>query len=59
MLTELLPVLDDIGRAREHDELNGGFKQVAERLEGTVGKLGLRTLRHSGRTVRPATCTRR
>ncbi|MDN3353131.1 nucleotide exchange factor GrpE [Actinomadura sp. DC4] len=41
VLSELLPVLDDIGRAREHDELNGGFKQVAEGLEGTVSKLGL------------------
>jgi molecular chaperone GrpE len=41
VLSELLPVLDDIGRARDHDELNGGFKQVAEALEGTVSKLGL------------------
>jgi molecular chaperone GrpE len=41
VLTELLPVLDDIGRAREHDELTGGFKQVAEALENVVGKLGL------------------
>jgi molecular chaperone GrpE len=40
-LTELLPVLDDIGRAREHDELTGGFKSVAEALESVVGKLGL------------------
>ncbi|MET9713118.1 nucleotide exchange factor GrpE [Nocardiopsis alba] len=38
---ELLPVLDDIGRAREHDELNGGFKAVGEALEATVTKLGL------------------
>jgi molecular chaperone GrpE len=41
VLNELLPVLDDIGRAREHDELTGGFKQVAEALENAVGKLGL------------------
>ena len=27
--TELLPVLDDIGRAREHGELVGGFKRSA------------------------------
>ena len=40
-LSALLPVLDDIGRAREHGELEGGFKQVAESLETTVGKLGL------------------
>ncbi|MFC4054885.1 nucleotide exchange factor GrpE [Actinomadura syzygii] len=41
VLTELLPVLDDIGRARDHDELTGGFKSVAESLEAVTGKLGL------------------
>jgi len=41
VLTALLPVLDDIGRAREHDELHGGFKAVAESLERTVTGLGL------------------
>jgi molecular chaperone GrpE len=41
VLTSLLPVLDDIGRAREHDELHGGFKAVAESLERTVTGLGL------------------
>jgi molecular chaperone GrpE len=41
VLADLLPVLDDIGRAREHGELTGGFKQVAEGLEATVAKLGL------------------
>ncbi|MGW0232363.1 nucleotide exchange factor GrpE [Actinopolymorpha singaporensis] len=41
VLTELLPVLDDIGRAREHDELSGGFKAVAEALETSLSKLGL------------------
>ncbi len=42
VLNELLPVLDDIGRAREHDELVGGFKSVGEALEAVVAKLGLR-----------------
>lgn len=41
VLTELLPVLDDMGRAREHGELVGGFKSVAESMESTVVKLGL------------------
>lgn len=41
-LASLLPVLDDVARAREHEgELTGGFKAVAESFEGTVGKLGL------------------
>jgi molecular chaperone GrpE len=41
VLANLLPVLDDIGRARDHDELEGGFKSVGEALEQTVEKLGL------------------
>jgi molecular chaperone GrpE len=41
VLSELLPALDDVGRAREHGELSGGFKSVAEALEATVAKLGL------------------
>ena len=40
-LVELLPILDDIGRARDHDELVGGFRSVGEALEATVARLGL------------------
>ncbi|MCA0330297.1 MAG: nucleotide exchange factor GrpE [Actinobacteria bacterium] len=40
-LAELLPVLDDIGRAREHGDLDGAFKAVAESLEATVARVGL------------------
>ena len=42
-LATLLPVLDDIGRAREHGELVGGFRSVGEALEAAVAKLGLIT----------------
>lgn len=41
VLAELLPVLDDIGRARDHGDLTGAFKSVAEALEQVVTKLGL------------------
>ena len=41
ILVELLPILDDLDRAREHGELEGGFKSVAEQIERTVEKLGL------------------
>lgn len=41
VLTNLLPVLDDIGRARDHGELEGGFKSVGEALEQTVERLGM------------------
>ena len=40
-LAELLPVLDDIGRARQHNELEGGFKSVGEALEQVTVRLGL------------------
>src|SRR5262249_10480034 len=41
VLGTLRPVLDDIGRAREHGELVGGFEKVAQSLESIVTKLGL------------------
>jgi molecular chaperone GrpE len=41
VLSALLPVLDDIDRAREHEELTGGFKAVAEGLERVVSGAGL------------------
>ena len=41
LLVGLLPVLDDIDRARQHGDLTGPFKSVAETLEATVTKLGL------------------
>jgi molecular chaperone GrpE len=40
-VTPLLEVLDTIDRAREHGELEGGFKAVAEQLERVVAGLGL------------------
>lgn len=47
-LTELLPVLDDIGRARDHGELTGGFAKVAESLEAALTKLGLNPFGQKG-----------
>jgi molecular chaperone GrpE len=41
VLSQLLPTLDNIDRAREHDELSGGFKSVAESIEAAAAKLGL------------------
>ncbi len=53
VLTELLPVVDDIGRAREHEELQGGFKAVSEALEAILGKLGLVRYGEVGDTFDP------
>ena len=41
VIGELLGVLDDIGRARDHGELEGGFRRVAESLEASLTKMGL------------------
>jgi molecular chaperone GrpE len=48
VLHELLPVLDDIGRAREHGELSGGFKSVADSLDSILTKLGLTSFGENG-----------
>jgi molecular chaperone GrpE len=40
-LSGLLPVLDAIDQAREHGELSGGFKSVADSLQAALGRLGL------------------
>jgi molecular chaperone GrpE len=41
VLVELLPVLDDIDRARSHGDLTGALKAVADHLEGIFTKLGV------------------
>lgn len=53
LLSELLPSLDDIGRAREHGELVGGFKSVAEALETVVAKMGLQQFGKEGEPFDP------
>ncbi|MCX3060945.1 nucleotide exchange factor GrpE [Streptomyces beihaiensis] len=53
LLGELLPVLDDVGRAREHGELVGGFKSVAESLETVVAKMGLQQFGKEGEPFDP------
>jgi len=53
LLTELLPVLDDIGRAREHGELVGGFKSVAESTETVAAKMGLQQFGKEGEPFDP------
>src|SRR5258708_4738056 len=53
VVAELLPVLDDIGRAREHDELTGGFKAVADALEAAASKLGLTMFGEAGEPFDP------
>jgi molecular chaperone GrpE len=53
VLLGLLPILDDIGRARDHGDLTGGFRSVAETLEATVTKLGLERYGEPGDSFDP------
>lgn len=54
VLTELLPVLDDIDRARSHDDLSGALKAVADHLEGIFTKLGVRAFGQVGDPFDPS-----
>ncbi|MDT4946750.1 MAG: molecular chaperone GrpE, partial [Pseudonocardiales bacterium] len=54
VLAELLPVLDDIDRARNHDDLTGALKAVADHLEGIFTKLGLEAFGDVGDPFDPA-----
>ena len=48
VLVDLLPVLDDLDRAAQHNELTGGFKAVADRLIAITEKLGLTKFADTG-----------
>lgn len=41
VIADLMPVLDSISLAREHNDLSGGFKMVADELEKVAAKHGL------------------
>ena len=53
VMVGLLPVLDDIDRARSHGEVEGGFKLVADGLETTLTKLGLQCFGEAGEPFDP------
>jgi molecular chaperone GrpE len=54
VLTALLPVLDNIDRAREHGDLTAGLKAVADQLADVFGKLGLKSFGALGDPFDPA-----
>jgi molecular chaperone GrpE len=53
VLKDFLSVLDDVRSAREHDELSGGFKAVAEEIERVTSKYGLETFGQAGDPFNP------
>lgn len=53
VISALLTVLDDIGRADEHGELVGGFKAVADALIAELDKFGLEKYAEAGEEFDP------
>lgn len=54
VLQSLLTVLDDIGRADDHGELEGGFKAVADAIHQLAAKHGLEPFGTKGEAFDPA-----
>lgn len=54
VLQSLLTVLDDIARADEHGELEGGFKAVADALQQAVAKHKLQAFGAEGEAFDPS-----
>jgi molecular chaperone GrpE len=51
---QLFPIVDDIERARDHGDLNGAFKVVADRVLGLLDGLGVSAFGQSGDAFDPA-----
>lgn len=54
LAVQLFPIVDDIARARDHDELTGGFKLVADRILGLLEGLGVEAFGAAGDPFDPA-----
>ena len=52
--TGLFPIVDDIERARDHGDLNGAFKVVADRVLGLLDGLGVEAFGVAGDVFDPA-----
>jgi molecular chaperone GrpE len=53
VLVPIIEVLDTIDRAREHGDLDEGFRAVADQLEGVVTALGLTKFGAAGEPFDP------
>lgn len=53
VLSSLLPILDDLDRARDHGDLKGPFGSVAEQLTGALAKHGLTSFGEKGDAFDP------
>ena len=53
VLSALLPILDDLDRARDHGDLVGPFGTMAEQLSAAVGKFGVTAFGEKGDVFDP------
>lgn len=53
VMNDLLPVLDDVSRAREHGELEGALKAVGEAVETVTAKYGVEAFGAPGELFDP------
>ena len=53
VVEQLLPILDDLGRAEAHGDLTGAFKAVADKLTSALGNSGLAAFGAEGDTFDP------
>lgn len=53
VLAALVPILDDVDRAQEHGELQGGFKAIADKLIKVTTKFGLAKYGEAGDVFNP------
>lgn len=51
---QLFPIIDDIERARDHGDLNGAFKVVADRILGVLDGLGVEAFGKAGDEFDPS-----
>src|SRR3954451_10896796 len=51
---QLFPIVDDIERARDHGDLTGAFKVVADRVLGLLGSLGVEAFGKPGDPFDPS-----
>lgn len=58
VLSSLLPVLDDIDRARQAGELEGPFAAIADKLDGTLAKFEIARFGEVGTSSTPTSTTR-
>jgi molecular chaperone GrpE len=54
VLMSMLPIVDDIDRARSHGDLTGAFKAVADQFDTALAKLGLEPFAEVGDPFDPA-----